>query len=217
MTLRCEHCVYLGINVARDRFEEDPSKWHRSAGGTKATVYFEWSRVLTKGGTVYRSSISVYDLVHHSRRPPKGPLSSTAPSNLTFTVEYAEALGKAVHEGIKFKGIAFEGEAPKLMKQLPKGGVDCQDEKVFWTMPDGRCVAYSLRELSYLREDALAHQDSHEAYLAVAKQLGYDALGKPENDEAFEAYRLDPGKITERRWEFINWQKPQQILHQLLN
>ena len=84
MTLRCEHCVYLGINVARDRFEEDPSKWHRSAGGTKATVYFEWPGVLTKGGTVYRSSSSVCDLVHHSRRPPKGPLSSTAPSNLTF-------------------------------------------------------------------------------------------------------------------------------------
>ena len=53
-------------------------------------------------------------------------------------------------------------------------------------MPDCRWVTYSLRELSYLRKDALAPQDSHDSYLAVAKELGYDALGKPENDEAFE-------------------------------
>ena len=76
-------------------------------------------------------------------------------------------------------------------------------------MPDGRCVSYSLRELSYLRDDDLAPQDSHESYLAVAKELGYDALGKPENDEAFEEYRLDPGTVTERRWELINWQRPE--------
>ena len=43
---------------------------------------------------------------------------------------------------------------------------------------------------------------------AVALQLGYDALGKPENDEAFEEYRLDPGNVSERRWELLNWQRP---------
>ena len=74
--------------------------------------------------------------MHHSRGPPKGPLSATAPSGLVFTIEYAEALGKAVHEGIEFKGIAYESEAPTLLKQLPNGGVDCQDEKLYWTMPD---------------------------------------------------------------------------------
>ena len=76
-------------------------------------------------------------------------------------------------------------------------------------MPDGRCVTYSLRELSYLRDDDLAPQDSHDAYLAVAKELGYDALGKPENDEAFEEYRLDPGTVTERRWDLISWLRPE--------
>ena len=44
--------------------------------------------------------------------------------------------------------------------------------------------------------------------MAVAKELGYDALGKPENDEAFEEYRLDPGNVRERRWELLNWQRP---------
>ena len=70
-------------------------------------------------------------------------------------------------------------------------------------------MSYSLRKLSYLRDGDLAPQDSHESYLAVAKELGYDALGKPENDEAFEEYRLDPGTVTERRWELINWQRPE--------
>ena len=163
MTLRREHCKYIGIQIGRGQYEEDPNKWSRSSGRTKAIVYFEWTYVRAKDGDAYRTSMSVNHLLHNARGPPKGPLSATASSGLTFTVDYAEALGKAVHEGIEFKGIAFEGEAPKLMKQLPKGGVDCQDEKVFWTMPDGRCVAYSLRELSYLREDDLAHQESHEA------------------------------------------------------
>ena len=35
-----------------------------------------------------------------------------------------------------------------------------------------------------------------------------DALGKLENDEAFEEYRLDPGNVRERRWELLNWQRP---------
>ena len=201
--------MYLGIKIERDRYEGDPSKWPRSSGRTKATIHYEWTNVFLRNGVAYRTVIEVHHLLHHSRGPPKGPLSSTAPSGLVFTIDYAEALGEAVHEGIEFKGIAYESEAPTLLKQLPNGGVDCQDEKVYWTMPDGRCVSYSLRELSYLRDDDLAPQDSHESYLAVAKELGYDALGKPENDEAFEEYRLDPGTVTERRWELINWQRPE--------
>ena len=35
-----------------------------------------------------------------------------------------------MHEGIEFRGIAYESEAPTLLKQLPNGGVDCQDEKI---------------------------------------------------------------------------------------
>ena len=113
-----------------------------------------------------------------------------------------------VHEELAFKGIAFEAGAAKIAPQLPNGGVDCQDMPMYWVLPDGRCVSRSMREIANFREDDLAPQDSHEAYLAVAKELGYDALGKPENDEAFEEYRLDPGTVTERRWELINWQKP---------
>ena len=112
MTLRREHCLYLGIRIEGDRYEGDPSKWHRGAGGTKATVYYEWTNVFVKSGVAYRTGIMVSHLLHHSRGPPKGPLSSTAPPGLVFTVDYAEALGRAVHEDIAFKGIAYESDAP---------------------------------------------------------------------------------------------------------
>ena len=63
-------------------------------------------------------------------------------------------------------------------------------------------------DLIVLNIDEIAPQDSHEAYLLVAKELGYDALGKPENEDTFEAYRQDPGTVTERRWALLNWQRP---------
>ena len=88
-------------------------------------MYYEWTNVLGKNGSVYRSWLDVNNLLHHSRGPPKSPLSSTAPSGLVFTIDFAEALGKAVHEGIEFKGIAYESDAPTLLKQLPNGGLDC--------------------------------------------------------------------------------------------
>ena len=77
MILRREHCVYLGIQLQRERYEEDPSKWPRSSGGTKSTVYYEWTNVLSKTGNAYRTAIEAHHLLHHSRGPPKGPLSST--------------------------------------------------------------------------------------------------------------------------------------------
>ena len=58
---------------------------------------------------------------------PHNPLFASSASALTFTVEFAEALGKAVHEKIDFQEIAFEVDAPKLLKQMPNGGVGCQD------------------------------------------------------------------------------------------
>ena len=205
LTFRRMRCVYVGLEVRPGKFERDQRKWSVNFEKSKAEVTFEWPNVLDRDGETYRSSVRIDNAF---RGVPRNPLFTASASGLTFTVEFAEALGKAVHEGIEFRGIAFEGDAPKLLKQMPNGGVDCQDIPVYWTLPDGRCVSYSLREMANLRDDDIAPQDSHDAYLAVAKELGYDALGKPENDEAFEEYRLDPGTVTERRWENLNWQRP---------
>ena len=176
LTYRRTHCVYLGVEVRPGHFEKDPRKWQLSFNRCKAEATFEWPNVIDRDGTTHRSLVRANDA---SRGIPHNPLFTGSASALTFTVEFAEALGKAVHEKIDFQGIAFEGDAPKLLKQMPNGGVDCQDIPVYWTLPDGRCVSHSLREMANLRDEDIAPQDSHEAYLAVAKELGYDALGKP--------------------------------------
>ena len=56
-------------------------------------------------------------------------------------------------------------------------------------------------------DDLLAPQDSEEAYKAVAKEMGYDALGIAD-EEALEAFRLAPGTLVDRLWENIEWQRP---------
>ena len=132
------------------QFEKDQRKWQLNFNRSKAEVAFEWPNVIARDGTSHRSLVRANDA---SRGVPHNPLLTCSASALTFTVDFAEALGKAVHEEISFQGVAFEGDAPKLLKQMPNRGVDCQDIPVYWTLPDGRCVSYSLREMANLRDD----------------------------------------------------------------
>eukprot|EP00973_Karenia_brevis_P037630 5192815-Karenia_brevis.AAC.1 len=118
-----------------------------------------------------------------------------------------DAVAQNVHEGVRFKGIAFDAENPTILLQLPEGGVDLQDEPVYWTFPDGRCECCSVRHLAEATDDFLAPEDSEEAYKAVAKELSYDVLGIAE-EEALEPFRLSPGALGERLWEKIEWQCP---------
>ena len=212
MNTRRTPCRYLGIELPGGQYEPDPSKWpaaqYSSRRKTQATVFYEWTHVLGRGGEVHRVGVQANNLLHNHRFVPQSPLAASAPSGLTFTVEFVEALAKALHEHVEFKGIAYEGERNQLVRHLPHGGVDCQDDPLYWTLPDGRCVCQSLRELASMRDDELAPQESHDAYVAVAEQLGYDALGRPENEEAFEEFRLDPGNISGRRWSLLNWLRP---------
>ena len=91
--------------------------------------------VIDRDGTTHRSSVRAD---RTDRSVPCNTLFAGSSSGITFTVEFAEALGKAVHEEIDFQGVAFEGDAPKLLKQMPNGGVDCQDIPVYWT-----CLLYT--------------------------------------------------------------------------
>ena len=82
-----------------------------------------------------------------------------------------------------------------------------QDAPLYWTLPDGRCVCWNVRRMAEATEDLLAPQDSEEAYKAVAKEMGYDALGIA-NEEVLEPFRLAPGTLVDRLWETIEWQRP---------
>ena len=78
---------------------------------------------------------------------------------------------------------------------------------MYWTLPDGRCVCWTAREMANAREDQLADKDSAAAYDEVGKQMGYIALGQlPEDD--LEAYRANTGTLAERSWKHYTWARP---------
>ena len=91
-------------------------------------------------------------------------------------------------------------ERPQIIPQLPDGGLNIQDEPVYWVLPGGRSVCMSLRDFAGAKDDELAPVDSDEAYIAVAKAMGYDVLGcAPDADVA--DFREDMGTLEQRRWD----------------
>ena len=206
-------CKYIGLHIGAQRFEPDPSKWPSrhypaSLGKSKATVHFEWLFVSRDGGrTPHRVTMKVQTVLNDKRPVSAHPLKASAPSQLTFSLEFMSALASNVHENIEFKGVAFDGERPQLVLQLPNDGVDVQDEMAHWTLPDGRCVCMNAWQIADLREDQLVAEDSEEAYRAVAQQLGYDCLGKAPDAE-LAVFRESPGTLQERVWERCPWARP---------
>ena len=140
---------------------------------TKAEVHYEWAFV-SREGKPHRVSTSVNHVLHNKRTPSVNPLQSSACSRLTFPIEFFNAVASNVLAGIEFKGIAYESDRPHLLARIPCGGEDVQAEPVYWKLPDGRVVCWSVRHLAEARDDELLPVDSKERYIAVAKELGYD-------------------------------------------
>ena len=111
------------------------------------------------------------------------------------------AVAGNVKDGIVFKGIAYEGERSHVVPHLPQGGIDLQDSPVYWALPDGTLVCWSVRRLAEATEDMLAEESSEEAYRSVAKEMGCDVLGKAPG-ELLEPFRDAPGTLAERLWEW---------------
>ena len=109
-------CAYLGLPTGYDAFEPDPAKWPAHlcppSGKNDAAVAFEWLHVRTQGAP-HRVIVRARNALSESRSIPHSPLKACAPSGLTFTDEFADALAKLVHEDVQFKGIAFESDKPQ--------------------------------------------------------------------------------------------------------
>ena len=195
-------CRYLGLKIAAGRFEPDPSKWpsrcysalHRKS---HAKVHYEWEHVL-RGNEIHRAEVRAAHVLDQGI--PHCPLGKSVQSGLRFSIEFMDAVAERKTAGmlfegsaekkvaaIKFKGIAFDSERPELVHQLPDGGVDIQDEPVYWALPCGRCVCWTLRELANARDDDLAPMDSDEAYHAVARELRFYKIITPTADAATTA------------------------------
>jgi hypothetical protein len=205
-------CVYVGLVVGPDRFEPNPDRWPSrcfpaSLGKTMATVHFEWQGVLV-GSQAHRVGITVHNALRIGvRNIPRNPLLQSAGSHLTFSIDFMDKLAARVHPGVEFKGIAFEGDRPQIVRQLPRGGVDIQDDPVYWTLPNGSCVCWSAKKLAMQLPSAFAAQ-SNERYHAVAKELGYDVLGTTNDEESLQTFCSSPGSLKERLWTRCSWRKP---------
>lgn len=166
-------CKYLGMRTGAGRYEPDPSKWPSRCystlhGKTYAKVFFEWDHVMC-GSEKHRVDVCANHAI--ARGVPRSPLAKHASSGYRFAHEFMDAVAENMKAGSKYKGIAFDSERPEILEQLPDGGLDIQDEPVYWTLPDGRCVCWSLREISKLNTDELTPIDSNEAYLAEAPRM----------------------------------------------
>ena len=116
---------------------------------------------------------------------------------LVFDLEFFEMVSKSVHEKIEFKGIVYEGETSTILYQLPNDGRDAQHEPVYFVLPDGRAVCWTLVELVNKKPDELIQGDTLEAYEKLAKELEYEPLGMLPDDELNE-FVLNPGTLEDR-------------------
>jgi hypothetical protein len=170
--LRKAPCKYLGLACGGGCFEPNPGRWPLQVCSqgrkTHADVTFEWSGV-SRGTAPHHVTVSVNNLLRQEGRPvPHHPLGNPAPSMLTFSLEFLAVVACNVMPGIVFKGVAYDDERPEIEVILPKGGLDIQDEPLYWALPDGSVVCWSLRQLVSARPDELAPRDSDEAYSGVA-------------------------------------------------
>ena len=113
------------------------------------------------------------------------------------------AVAANVHSGIQYKGIAFGQERAQILLQVPRDGLDIQEEPVYWVLPDGRCECWSVSELAEARDDEL-HQECEgeltNAYKSIAQAFGYHSLGTASNED-LEAFRNDPGTLENCHWD----------------
>ena len=205
-------CKYLGVKLACGNFEPDPSCWPRDfPDGWKshAVVTFEWQYVTCRDGKPHRIPVRA-DLAQSRRSLPFDPLHhSSVGAGFYFDVSFMKAVGLNVHRNILYKGIVFDsGDRPELKQHVPNGGKDIHNECVYWALPDGRVECWTLRALISKRDDELFEKHTHEAYLAVAKELGYDVCGRAVCETDLETFRADPGLLSERRWKELEWVQP---------
>ena len=69
---------------------------------------------------------------------------------------------------------------------------------MYWILPDGRCVCWSVAELAEKKQDEVLDGNALKAYETIGNQLDFHPLGMLD-DETFESYRDNPGTLEERR------------------
>ena len=125
--------------------------------------------------------------------------------NLSFTLEYMQAVAEDMSPGSEYVGISFESDRPAFQCQVPDGGLDIQDHAVYWNFPCGtRCC--SLRDIN---DDDTLKCSGDQPYRTIGDQMGWDALGICADEASLAQYLNEPGALEEERWKALTWQEPE--------
>ena len=207
-------CVYLGAfkglsseqsdewTVPRSDFEKDPAKFpaHVKPDGrtSHAEVWYEWEHIKRPGqdGKLYphRVCIRADDIVVNKRKVPHDPFSRLAPPKLHFDVSFMQKVAALKDTGIEYRGMALVGSKSDFFLGVPDGGVDIQDTPVYWTLPGGKYVCYSVRKLIGLQQYELHEKMDRSMYYTVADVMGFCFLGMLDRD-VVEDFKLSPGTL----------------------
>ncbi len=125
-------CKYLGLQVGPGSYEPDPHLWPSAALArpkSNASVVYQWQYV-TASGKPHTVTCRVDNLVYLGQRISMNPFRS-CPTGLTFDIAFFGAVGKAVREGIEYRGVAYESERPEIRAEVPNEGLDVQHEPVY--------------------------------------------------------------------------------------
>ena len=91
--------------------------------------------------------------------------------------------------GAQYVGITYESDRPVFQCEVPNGGLDIQDEQVYWHFASG-AACYSLRQLYTTPESDFKLYEEDEPYLAIGRKMGWDLLGICENEVHLAEYDL---------------------------
>ena len=112
-------------------------------------------------------------IIRHKQPVPNHPLEAVAHKGLTFTMRFLEEFAERRWPGTKYRGVVYENtERPEIYEQVPNDGKDIQHHPLYWSLPGGRCVCMSLRELYVARADQLHTHNSQDAYREIANEAG---------------------------------------------
>ena len=212
-------CVYLGAfkgqsdeqsdewTVPRSDFEKDPAKFpaHAKPDGwaSHAEVWYEWEHIKRPGqdGKLYphRVCIQADSIAYQKRKVPHNPFSRLAPPRLHFDLSFMQKVAALKDDGIEYRGMALAGSKTDFFLDVPDGGVDIQDTPVYWTLPGGKLVCYSVKKLVGLHQDELQQKLDRSMYDTVADMMGFCFLGMLDRDVVDE-FKLSPGTLGGREY-----------------
>ena len=207
-------CPFAYLGKPMDgKYQPDPFLWGcvTAEDKLKTMVAFQWLYV-TKGPL--RKPVIVMlradQALYHNRQASGWPLRSRS-QGIHFSIEWLRVFAEMKKPGTSYHGIAYDNvERPEIVPDLPDGGTDIHAVPLYWDLPCGRNVCFSIFGLRSATEDELAAYDSDDAYITIAREFRFDILGVicDDDNEKWAELRADLGTLADGRWTQLSWRKP---------